>query len=47
MKLCDFLNKIICDTRFLIDMPPEEELSKEGDRPKKYRAEYFGDVLEQ
>jgi hypothetical protein len=47
MKLCDFLNKIICDTRFLIDMPPEEELNKEGDRPKKYRAEYFGDVLEQ
>lgn len=47
MKLCDFLNKIICDTRFLIDMPPEEELNKEGERPKKYRAEYFGDVLEQ
>lgn len=37
--LLDFLNRLICDTRFLIEVPGI-------DRPTKYRVDYYGEVLE-
>lgn len=38
--LIEFLNKIICDTRYIIEMPGEL-------RPLHFHVDYFGQLLEQ